>query len=190
MVPRVSHRIPHPPLTYVMSTTCVLRKHVTLCKSLLKSASSCLWTPGEDGSASAGGAAERPLRAPRGKGSRVSLGRTSLGWTALRNARLTRDVAVPVRKERLSQTLLSGNSFKKKSSCPLDCPLLRCHICIHGLAQGSMALDKSCDLTHGQNVFKYISWWRSYHSNVCRGIFKRSYTTVLSQSFSPCLVTS
>lgn len=79
----------------------------------------------------------------------------------------------------------SVNSFKKKSSCPLDCPLLRYHICIHGLPQGSMALGKSCNLTHDQNMSKYISWWRSYHSNVCRGIFKRSYSKVYLNRLVP-----
>ena len=79
----------------------------------------------------------------------------------------------------------SVNSFKKKSSCPLDCPLLRYHICIHGLPQGSMALGKSCDLTHDQNMSKYISWWRNYHSNVCRGILKRSYSTVYLNRLVP-----
>lgn len=107
-----------------------------------------------------------------------------LHWTVLCNARLKWDLAVPVKKKDSGRLCLC-KFLQKKSSCPPDCPLLRYHICIHGLPQGSMALGKSCDLTHDQNMSKYISWWRSYHSNVCRGIFKRSYSKVYLNRLVP-----
>lgn len=101
---RCSAWLPHPPLTYVMSTTCVLWKHVTLCKSLLKSASSCLldsrlWI-------SLGRRSSRvpPVGSQRERFSHVSW-MVFLRWTVLCNARLKWDLAVPVRKERLGQTL-------------------------------------------------------------------------------------
>lgn len=116
------------------STTRLLWKHVTLRKSLLKSASNCLWTPASDGPASvgslcwaAGRAAARPLQAPKGRFSSVP--RTV--FLALDNPTQGKIKAgcgssTENGKERLRQTLLSGDFSKRQSSCPLCCPLVKC----------------------------------------------------------------
>ena len=70
-------------------------------------------------------------------------------------------------KERLRQTLLSGNFSKRQSSCLPCCPLVKYRQYLYSWSStGSTALAKACDFTHGQSVFKYISWWRSSQGNV------------------------